>query len=208
MSFKSIYRGTWTKNLTHPVCLTVGGFLEGVGSTEGEVLKRLMYVRLPSMETKCCPASAVVMTETSPEPAPPTCTPSMSTGRGKQIRLMGGWCWRCIWIQKLRIGSLNECESTLESDIRLCYYLKSKKDGWVKSVGIFWLNSKIPSADWPFEYTRDPCLIMRPTRDGEETRLPESLYYLILKTSTRQLTQPQPYNRFGWSWLLDSNYVA
>lgn len=30
------------KKETHPVCLTVGGFLEGVGSTEGEVLKRLM----------------------------------------------------------------------------------------------------------------------------------------------------------------------
>lgn len=41
----------------------------------------------------------------------------------------------------------HECESTLESDIRLCYYLKGKKDEWVRRVGILWLNSKIPTAD-------------------------------------------------------------
>lgn len=49
---------------------------------------RLIYVRLPSIETKCCPSSAVVITETSPFPAPGRLTPSSSTEMEKTFYLI------------------------------------------------------------------------------------------------------------------------
>lgn len=129
-----------------------------------------------------------------------------------------GYGW-CKGIKKLRMDCPTRIWEQLDSDapfesLPVGGGRWGEEGGWLRRVGIPWLNGQLHSATWPFEYNmREPRLTLRATRDKKTMSLCESSDRTLqpdpYSTSVQYvITQPRPQDGFGYSSQLDNNYIV